>query len=177
MKSIMSNQPAMKIAFWSILFLAMIGGSVYLRFDILNKSNLAEKIKKDTNSYYQAIEGLNFLRSDIDKIKPHLVGLNNFVQAKDQLIHFNKDLKIIANQNNVSVFFNFSEEKASTQSGLKEIGIIININGSLENLINFLNALEKSSYSVKLNTLDFIQSDKEYKATFNGAIFYAEESK
>lgn len=172
----MNNQQAMKIALWSILFLAMIGGSVYLRFDILNKSSLAEKIKKDTNSYYRAAEGLDFLRSDINKIKPHFVGLDNFIQTKDQLIHFNKDLKIIANQNNVSVFSNFSEEKTPAQSGLKEIGVVININGSFENLINFLSTLEKSSYSVKLNTLDFTQSDKEYKATLNGAIFYAEEN-
>ncbi|MEK7481869.1 MAG: hypothetical protein AAB607_00695 [Patescibacteria group bacterium] len=170
----MNHQPAIKIVFWLILFLAMAGGLIYLRFDILDKINSAENIKKDINSYSQIYEGSNLLRSDINKIKPYLLELNNFVQTKDQLVNFNKDIKIIANQNQVSVVSNFSDEKESAQSGLKEIGVAINANGNLENLINFLKTIEKSNYSVKLNTLDFSQTDKEYKATLNGIMFYAE---
>ena len=170
----MNRQSAIKIAFWSILFLAMAGGLVYLRLDIIDKVNSAENIRKEMNSYSRVAEELNLLRSDIDKIKPYLFELNNAVQTKDQLVNFNKDIKIIANQNQVSVVSNFSDEKESVKSGLKEIGVSVNANGGLENLINFLKALEKSNYSVKLNTLDFSQSDKEYKAVFNGEVFYSE---
>jgi len=170
----MNRQSAIKIAFWSILFLAMAGGLVYLRLDIIDKVNSAENIKKEMNSYSRIAEESNLLRSDIDKIKPYLFELNNAVQTKDQLVNFNKDIKIIANQNQVSVVSNFSDEKESVKSGLKEIGVSVNANGGLENLINFLKALEKSNYSVKLNTLDFSQSDKEYKAVFNGEVFYSE---
>ena len=172
----MNRQSAIKIAFWLILFLAMAGGLVYLRLDIIDKVNSAENIRKEMNSYSRIAEESNLLRSDIDKIKPYLFELNNAVQTKDQLINFNKDIKIIANQNQVSVVSNFSDEKESVKSGLKEISVAINANGGLENLINFLKALENSNYSVKLNTLDFSQLDKEYKATFNGVIFYAEEN-
>lgn len=170
----MNNHSAIKIIVWLILFLAMAGGLVYLRIDILDKVNLIENTRKDMNSYSRVSEGLNLLRSDIDKIQPYLSGLNNFIQTKDQLINFNKDVKIIANQNQVNAVSNFSDEKKSNQPGLQEIGVAININGGLENLINFLEALEKSDYSVKLNTLDFSQLDKEYKANFNGRVFYAE---
>ena len=170
----MNRQSAIKIAFWLILFLAMAGGLVYLRLDIIDKVNSAENIRKEMNSYSRVAEELNLLRSDIDKIKPYLFELNNAVQTKDQLVNFNKDIKIIANQNQVSVVSNFSDEKESVKSGLKEIGVSVNANGGLENLINFLKALEKSNYSVKLNTLDFSQSDKEYKAVFNGEVFYSE---
>lgn len=150
---------------WAAIF-------VFLSFDIAGKTDRIKNLRKEIASYYRANENLAVLRSDLESVQPYLPGIDTFLLNKDQLIGFPRDLKSLASQFQIDAVSNFSETGKEEAGDIRWIGVKVSADGEMNNLIEFLKALENSRYSVGFNNLDFSKAAKGFKATLNGKIFY-----
>ena len=106
---------------------------------------------------------------------PYILGIENILPSRDELVNFSRDLSAAAGQNSVSFTSKFSGENLIgkiSADDLKWIGVDFTLGGGFDNIVNFLKTVENSRYSIKLNALDLSRRDNDYRGLLNGKVFY-----
>lgn len=155
-----------------LMILLLGGGLVFIGIDISKKSEQIKEIRNEISLRSKIINSLSTIRGEINKVQPYILGIENLLPTKDQLINFSKELDTAAAQNKVSLASNFSGEDARSSGDLKSLGLTASTEGDFSNLISFLKSVENSRYAVKLENIDLSERDKKFKMLFNGKIFY-----
>jgi Tfp pilus assembly protein PilO len=155
-----------------LIILILSAGLFFFGFDISGKSDQIREIKSEIALRSKIINSLSAMRNDINMVQPYILGINNMLPTKDQLINFSKELDMTASQNKINLTSNFSGEDTKFSGELKWIGLTAAAEGDFNNLINFLKSIENSRYSVKLENIDFSEKDKKFKMLLNGKVFY-----
>jgi hypothetical protein len=117
-------------------------------------------------------ERVAFLKNQAEQAKFYSADLDNILVSRDQLANLPRDVVAMAGQNSINANSSFSGETPASAEGLGSVGLTMTAAGSLEGIINFLKLFNESRYSVKLNFLDFVSQKEEFKALFNGQIFF-----
>ncbi len=146
---------------------------LFLSSKIQDKAEQISDAKKELNIRSKTVESIALFRRKSEQVQPYLRELQNMLITKDDLINIPKDLKSIAQQNQVNLQITFGVDTPRTETEPGEINIAITTEGSFDNLIKFLKDLENSRYFVKLNKVDLTaRGDDNFRAVLSGAVFY-----
>ena len=126
----------------------------------------------------QSSENLSLLIQDWEVAKNYRDQVSLLVPDKDDLVSLNKDFQIIAQKSGVNLNFSFgSESSPSTSRGLGMIGFSATVDGNESSLFAFFKEIEKSYYSMKINSLDITNTDGKggLRMLLSGQIFFVSE--
>jgi len=142
------------------------------------KNDMESSVKKITLQHNtlatksSSLFSLATLRGDLIKANPYFSFLENILPPRDQILSFENELKNIALKNNLEFNFNFGEEKPSSGKDPGQISFRAIINGSYDNILNFLNGIETSRYFIDPVNVDFIKKGSNFSATLSGKVFF-----
>jgi len=163
------------IGIGAILVLVLAAAFVYLSFDIGKRVDKIKESRSSLDFHSQIAELLFALRADFNAVSPYILGIENILPSRDELVNFSRDLSAAAGQNSVSFPSKFSGENLIgkiSADDLKWIGVDFTLGGGFDNIVNFLKTVENSRYSIKLNALDLSRRDNDYRGLLNGKVFY-----
>lgn len=170
----MTKQLLAIICFAAAVALVFLVGLIYLSFDISDNVEKIAGLRSDLTYNSQITHSLSQLRADFNSVQPYLNTLDRILSNRDQLIKFGSDVNTLAAQNAVNITSSFSSESKNI-GGLSSIDEKMTAEGSFENFIDYLEALENSRYSVKFNVIDFYRNGDRVKTEMSGRVFYYEE--
>ena len=140
--------------------------------DITRRAAATQEYKKEFKSAVDASLVLASLKSDFERAKPYVSVLENILPIRDQLISFPKDITFIAQINNLEASVSFGAETLATQNvpGFVKFNMIIE--GQYNDLLKFMQEVERGKYIIDWSDVDFIFGNKQYKGTILGRVFF-----
>ncbi|MCX6702431.1 MAG: hypothetical protein NTW60_01010 [Candidatus Wolfebacteria bacterium] len=151
----------------------VLGSAIYYLNTLI--SSETEKVAIDRASIFsrnQMDENLAMLRTQSAAAKKYETSLDNALPKKDQLINFSQDMEIIGKQNGVNANANLAEEVGGTDSKLASLRFNMSLEGTIENILQTLNAIKKSRYVTKAESMELSKSQSNnFRLTTNGQIF------
>ena len=144
--------------FWLMKYLGSLAGQIQeKRKTILFRS--------------QVIEQETLLRADMLRAQREIAFLDNILPVPDSLLDFPRDVSVWANQNKLDVGFSFVKETESVEQEPGYTSFILTGSGPLNNIFNFLRAIENSRYLIQFNQYDIVSEKDRYTLLINGQIF------
>lgn len=168
----MKRQLTILIGAGAVEILILAAALFLIGWDINKRVGEINELRNNMNLRFSTTENLSNLRDDMEKFKPYIPLLNSFLPNKDRLINLSREFNIVAFQNKVNFSSSFAGEGFVSKTDLNWIGLNMNIDGNIDDIINFIKAIENSRYSVKLSSLDIGQKDNQFKSQLNGKVFY-----
>ncbi|MBI4159577.1 hypothetical protein HY504_00215 [Candidatus Wolfebacteria bacterium] len=160
----------------NILLIALL--AVVLGFaasDLRKRIGTIGSIREEMRARTNEIESLSVLQKEYGEIKPYLPALDSFLPTENQLLNFPRDITLMARQNKVdatALFRGVSSLKKGDALILRAVDLSLTASGGFDPLLLFLGNLDRSSYHLSFNSLDFIrQSENNFKAMMSGRVF------
>ena len=94
--------------------------------------------------------------------------LNGVFLITGEELGFITDLENVASKNNMKQIIDFDNSKYEITQDIKIIPLQLRLNGSLENLISYINSLEKLDYYIEINQIDINTSINKSKRKSSG---------
>lgn len=148
----------------------------YLQKKINMISEEIYKYKNELALYTLSISNLAKLKEISPQADLYFEKLKNLLPSKDKLIDFSGFINDNARASQVQVNFDFTEGGAApdgNNAGFENFSI--NVSGEIENILKFLNLIEKKSSTFLINIKDFSlneMNENYYNFSGNGRVFY-----
>ena len=168
----MKRQLTILIGTGAAMILILAVALFLVGLDINKRVREINGLRGNMNSRFLTTENLSVLRFDMAKAQPYIPLLDSFLPNKDQLINLSREFNTAAFQNKVNFSSSFAGESPVSKTDLNWIGLNMNVDGNIDNIISFIKTMENSRYSIKLGSLDIGQKDNQYKSQLNGKVFY-----
>lgn len=158
----------------ALIILAIVsGGLAFLGFDVSKRAGEAQKLQEQLTYYSQRTQSLSLLTDDYDNAQPYLVKLDALLVTDNDLIRLVNDFGLMASQSQIK---NFSVKPGvgTPRSGdkLGETAISVNMQSSLDNLVNFLKIFLDSRYFTRVNAIEMnSQGGNDFNVTLSGKVF------
>lgn len=160
----------------SLVFAGFVGLIAVLTFllslDINRRINKLEEGKLQEDSIRSQITRLSILKRDSEKARLVAPTLEQSLPRRDDLVGLPRELEIIAEKYNLGYGFSFGNELVASENSPGLIRYQISLSGSPENLLSFLQELDKHPFYItmtSINYLDVLEGD--YQFTASGEIF------
>ncbi len=161
---------ALTLGLLSVLSLALF---LVMR-DINKQSSYVNLTKSDLKTRVRQLDSLVRLREEAKLAEPELPKLEQALPKKDELFVFRRQLDDLARQNNLTLGFNFGEEKAGDLKGLKSINFDMTLHGDKDNILSFIKKIESGITFIKLKSFDMIRQENGFSASLKGEVLYNE---
>jgi Tfp pilus assembly protein PilO len=148
----------------------------YLQKEITKKSEEIYKYKSDLALYVASLSNLAKLKEVSPKADLYLIQLNKLMPSRDRLIDLPGFIGDFARANQVQVNFSFrggGKNPEDNSPGFENFSI--DINGYMNNILNFLNATEESGpqFILNLGSFNLNQTSQGiYRFSSDGSVFY-----
>lgn len=156
------------IAFSGILALAVL--LVLAGFDINRRANDAARKRAEIFSRNQSVTALAQLKSDSNEAQRYSEAIANILIKQDRLFDFSKELESLARNNRIGLGFSFGSEQPPSGDQPGTAGFSFTAQGKQEDLINFLQAIERTQFLVSVSSIDLTRGGDGLNATVNGGI-------
>lgn len=172
MKGNFRQQLLMKIAGGIGVIAVLVIGIALIGSAISAKADYIYSTRNELNARLNSINQLSQLKSVAAEVAPYVARLNQALPKKDALISMRQDLENIARQNNLSYGFKFVGEDAKIEEGLRSQKFQLSVQGQYQNIMNFIRAIERTTYFISLADIDLTASQGGYGSTMNGQVFF-----
>jgi len=153
------------------ILLVLLMGLFFLGSDIGSRAEKISRFRQEVNSRVALNESLALLNRDYEQAKKYLPELENAFPTRDELVNLSRDLGIIANQNKVNLSTSLGSETREPNSKLSMVSVSLNAQGTLDNIVKFLNGLKTSRYFVKIDGFDLTrQANENFKISLTGVV-------
>jgi len=151
--------------------IVLVALTLLLSSDISRRVNQIQSQRSELFFRTQTIDVLATLKSDYEKVRPHLSFLENILPSKDQLITFSKDMETMARQNKVDLGFSFGPETPATDGDPGYLSFTITVAGTFNDLLAFVKDVGKSRYFTNFVSIDINRRDSVYTGNLSGRVF------
>lgn len=155
------------------LLLVVLGISIgILSYDIKGRARVIQDYKKELRAATEASLSLLSLQADFEHAKPYVSVLENILPIRDQLISFPKDLAFVAQKNKIASAVSFGAETLATDKVPGFVRFSMTLDGPYDNILKFMQEVERGKYIIDWSNIDFISDNKSYKGTIFGRVFF-----
>ena len=149
---------------WSVLIALLLSVAAIILIGDRVKAE-AEEVKKKNNiieSYKSKDQVLDRLKSDYEIIEGEYDQFMNLFPSEDNLIDFVKEIEKIAelSGNNQTIAIS---DKVVEERDFKVLPIVINLEGSYDQLEEYLVMLENLAYFTQIDVIEYITEEKDGK--------------
>lgn len=165
-----------KVVGISVAVIAVLTAAIFwTRADIEKKGNEITVLKQSVSNKTISVDFLANLLAQENQAKEYSAQMDAMSISKDQLfLNFPNDLNLMAQQNGLTAQVLFKGEVEPTENSARKTEIAITLTGKKAqsgSFDNFLTMLEHSKYSVKLDNIDFSQTNDGISANLSGSVF------
>lgn len=158
-----------------IIVLAFGGGIIFFQAKIADSAGQIVKTREILADKTQTLQTYSGLQIEYNKkAKKYLDILYNIVPARDQLIDLRQEFQSLASKENLNFGFTFSpgDESSLAPGELGTVGFSINLKGNLDELLGFMQLLEKFRYLVALDSIVLNRSGSSVQMIINGQVYF-----
>lgn len=166
------SKEVVKISILGFLILAVLGGIFFLAFSIKKRSAEIKTLQAQISKQSQIIKKITLLNSELKKFNDYQIDLDSLLPKKYELINFDDELKKMARFAAVDVVLGSLEEGRVLKDNILYSGFTLSIEGTMENIIEFLKILENSRYPIKFISFDLRLVGSKLRGVFGGRVFY-----
>lgn len=170
-----SNRSVASAVVNGAMLLTLLGAVIFLVRETQGRLERIASIRDDLRARSNAAESFSALRAEYEEIKPYLPVIDALIPSENQLLNFPRDISTLARQEGMdatAIFRGGSQAPPGEPSGLRSAEITVTTVGDFTALLSFLRRLDTSTYSITLDSLDFIrQKENTFRAAMNGKIF------
>jgi Tfp pilus assembly protein PilO len=101
--------------------------------------------------------------------------LRSTFPSREGILSFRDHANLLAKQWGVSSNFNFSSEHTSKDNNPDSIEFSLAVSGNYDNVISFIEQLEKGRYYISINKMDIVaqgSNTSAYQAVIGGEVFF-----
>ncbi|MGC9610712.1 MAG: hypothetical protein ABSE68_00595 [Minisyncoccia bacterium] len=157
-----------------LIVTALLIGIIFFKGNISDYSQKIRDARALLASRTGSVGQLADLRLQYNnKANNYMNVLQNIIPSYDQLINLNRDLQLLASQNNVDYGFSFAGENPKTSQTLGSIAF--NLTASSDNfnyLLNYVKALQNFRYLSSIDNISIKSNKDEISFFIKGRIFY-----
>ncbi|MDP3947300.1 MAG: hypothetical protein Q8Q41_01250 [bacterium] len=144
----------------------------YMRADIGARIKGIREKQTKISIQIRAAGVLAALRRESDEAGPLVSKLESFLPSRDQLIAFSRDLERSAKARSVGFSFGFGAETAATEDAAGSAAFTLTTNGTLGNILMYLEDLEKSTHIIKMESVELSGVAPSYSLVERGRVFF-----
>lgn len=141
---------------------------IFLGLDIGKRANDVAVSRGELNGKIKQLNNLAELQSDKETSEIYSIKLQEVLPKRDDLLSFPSRIDAIAGSHNVASQFSFGNESD------KNIQFSLVIQGNYNNIVSFIETIEKDILFLDLESFDVVGSDIEYSAKLVGTIYFNE---
>ena len=149
----------------------LIAVIVFIGFDIESKAKQANEQRLVFLSRLAVADSLTSLKKDSEQIKNYYAVLENAIPQRDRLVLFPRDINAIGKQNNLDINIILGEGSGVEATQLWLTNFKITGKGNIENLMNFIKALDSGQYLIGFKSLDFTRENDNFRTLLEGQVF------
>lgn len=162
----------LRIISYAIVAVVLIVATILLSLDISRRLSLIKEVGKKLAFRFQSTETLANLKQSEDQAKRDLLFLESRLPIQDKLLSFPPEMAALAQKYGVTAKVVFSSETLGLEDQPGSQAFSLAADGSLNNWINFLEAMEKSRYLINFQSFNLAGKDDSLKTTINGKVFF-----
>src|SRR3989344_8703562 len=143
-----------RVALSIAIIAAIVAGILFMGRDIKVKGDYIFSTRAGLHSRLNSISQLSQLKVLSDEAEPYLAKLTQALPQRDALLSVRTSTENIARRYDLGYSFNFTGDESDISSGLKAIKFHMSAQGSYQNIINFINAIESIPYFITMTNID-----------------------
>lgn len=158
-----------------LLIGVLAAGVIGLGYDIARRTREVVMRRAETEAAQASVESFFALRRDNTLIEPRLADIRALIPSRDALVSFSHDMTLLGAAAHVTVTVSFRGELgrqgSAAASSLTATDFSAIAEGTLSNLIAFLDTVRTSKYLVTVTTLDFTRAQgNNFRASIGGTV-------
>ena len=167
--------------FFTTLISFFLGGGIFFAgTDIIKRSGNVVDLQAEMILRNQAVNSMATLKQDSEKAKIYKTDLDNAFPNRDQLINFPKDMISLGSQNKITVNSTIGVESKEPDSNLLKVSFLMGTQGTLQNLVAFLNSFKNNRYLFNVKNFDLVNlgtgASSSLRLSLGGDIFAFQEN-
>jgi len=163
-----------KIYIFSVLVIVLIGAvSFFVLYPFYNKitdlnTSIHDKRVK-LASYQQQRENIEKTQQDYNEIKKDIDAINKVFVDETQILDLISSLESIADENGVAQQFDIAPIDPLVEEKLYPMNIVLN--GTWNNLIAYIHAMEELNYYIVIDDLNFTSFNNELSLAMSAKVY------
>lgn len=158
------------IGITSTLIIALGGAIGVLGSGIIKKTEQIQAINGETVRRGRTAEALAKARQELEVITPVRGAIDTVLLRRDQLLGLRNEIQEMARGKNVQAIVTISGETSRKGEGLTKTDFVISAQGSVGELEEFMNDLERGKYNIKITSFDMNEENNSAKISINGQV-------
>jgi hypothetical protein len=143
----------------------ILGYQIHQRANAIANQRLTAAVKT------AQLEILSKLTTQFAAAEPYLPKLQNILPRRDEMIGFDRNLIALAKERKVGFGFSFGGETPSSAGSAGWISFTITLQGSLDDITGYLDALNKLPYFIEFPGVDMGIRGGQYSTQLSGRVF------
>ncbi len=159
----------------AVIVIAAFGaGILFFRAKIASSTEQIIKMRHDLSERNSSLQLYSALHSQYDsKAKNYLNVLYNIIPTRDQLIDLRQEFQSLAAKEKLDFGFAFfSGDEASARGETGIVKFDLNLKGDLDQLINFIQSLEKFRYLITLDSFTMNRQGSTIQMIIKGQVYF-----
>lgn len=151
-----------------------VGGIVFFGGNISSYADQIVSIRKELVQRIALLQSYVSLKSEYTaKAKEDISILNNLIPQQDQLIDLRRDFQFLGGGDNLDINFAFTGERTTDSPRLGAIGISLDVQGEMRNVLDFMKKLEHFHYLISIDSVTIDKKDSGgVTALLRGGVFF-----
>ena len=166
---LIKNLVTVSSVIWCIVIITELGGISWLKNSVAAKTAKIAASNDDIQTKTVLLEKHFLLKKETEQAKKLEENLKEYLASRDDLLQLaTTDLATIAKDSNVDISTSFTGEVKNTETLLGRVGITLNVNGLMPDIIRFLREVEKSRFLIQFSTFDITPQGDTGRLQFSG---------
>ena len=155
-----------------VLLIVFAGATAYVRGDIKNRAERIDIARAELSLRQDAVGAYVLLKDASVRAEPYIQVLHTVLPTKEELINFPKVMRSLGEANAIDITVTFGRDSSGGVEGeLMNTAFGISAEGSLVNLIRFLESVEQSVYFVAFTSLKLTALGQGYRISLDGRVY------
>lgn len=137
----------------------LVGLFIYFRNDIEKRNSKVENYKKEIADRQLIMTKIQTLDKEIKEAEPYLLKLKQSLPSEAETVNLENNLKSLAEKYNLDFSFRFGTLNEETEAEPKSYNFNLTISGRIDNLIKWLEEIDKSFFSLRLEKIELNQTN------------------
>lgn len=157
-----------------LLIAALTTGLIFFGANIKKYSSTIEQHRREFSLLSTNLSSLAVIKNQYNtKVKDYLKILDNVLPSQDQLINFLKDFQSLAAAEQMGFGFTFANQIQPTENSLGIVNFNVSLQGTLDQFLNFLNAMKKLKFIVTFENVNLTpRENQNFQINLKGSVFF-----
>ena len=142
-----------------LAIILLVGLFIYFRNDIVKRNSKIENYKQEILNKQLIMAKIQTFEKELKEAEPYLLKLKQSLPSEAETVNLENNLKSLAEKYNLNFSFRFGTLNKETAAEPQSYNFNLIISGRIDNLIKWLEEIDKSFFSLRLEKIELNQTN------------------